>query len=94
MPNITITARFEGEAKTTNIFSIENAPQGVVEQLVGLVKDALVVDTKPPINTQIVVNIDGADVINESKALTVSETAAAELKLIEALKTFVVSHSA
>lgn len=89
--NITITAKFDGEAKTSNVFSIENATAEVVNELVGLAKG--IIDDKETINVSLDVVVDGTSVASVNKPMTQAETAQVELRLVEALKTFISNHN-
>ncbi len=89
--NIVITAKFDGEAKTSNVFSIENATAEVVAELVGLAKG--IIDDKESINVSLDVVVDGTSVASASRPMTQAETAQVELRLVEALKTFISNHN-
>jgi hypothetical protein len=93
MPNISIDASFNGVSKTKNVFSIENAPQEVVDELLGLIGESINTQPKPPIDVSVVVTVDGEQKVNFSKSMSLVETAAAEMALIDALDKFVTSHN-
>jgi hypothetical protein len=93
MPNISIDASFNGESKTKNVFSIENAPQEVVDQLIGLVNEALAGNVQSPMDVAINVTVDGENKVAFAKSMTLAEVVGAEKALIDALDKFVGNHA-
>ena len=90
MSKIVITASFNGDSQTTNVFSIENATDEVITELTSLIKNLI---GEPAINVSLDVSVNGSSVASLSKLMTKGETAAFELGMVEALKTFIGNHS-
>ena len=91
MPSIKIYTKFQSEAKTENILTIDVAPQEVVDFLVGAVKEVAEAPAPEPKPYEVVIQaeVDGVAMVDVTKSCAKSEVTDKEKRFIEKLGQFV-----
>lgn len=91
MPSIKIYTKFQSEAKTENILTIDVAPQEVVDFLVGAVKEVADAPAPEPKPYEVVIQaeVDGVPLVDVSKACGKAEVVDKEKRFVEKLGLFV-----